>query len=463
VVKKKRKLARKGRGKIAMSEVLRNPRHGCDLHGALQTLEDMPGVVPIVHAGAGCVYQNYLAHRASGYAAGELSGPQIPATEVIEKQIVFGGASRLREEIKNAAKILRGDLYVVLGSCEAAMVGDDLAAMVKEAADIGIPVIAYASAGFRGGSHTGYAQLMKTIVRQLPSVKNILGGKTPGLVNVTGILPKADPFYRGDLQELERLLAGAGIHANTFFGSRGKARDREHIAQAEHTLVFSHWGIPVARELEELYGIAYTVFDSLPMGISLVRDFFSRLSSLVHTDEEETQNFLTTEEEKYAYYMEAFANAWYTHALSRRVALVGDTAAVIRFSSFLRKCLGTVVSTAVITDIYAQGEEARRPSVLDGLAGEVFASRDGQEIGKIIDAADVDMVLGSSQEALAARSRGIPHLEISAPVESRVFLDKTYAGTRGALCFLEDYAEAVMRGSYGQDEKIRRLLRPIVF
>ena len=135
-----------------MGEILRNPRQGCDLHGALQTLEALKGAAAIVHANAGCVYQHYLSDKAGCLAEGSVFGPAVPSTEVIEKQIVFGGASRLREEIKNAAKVIDASLYVVLGSCEAAMVGDDLASITREALDSGIPALCYFSAGFRGAA-----------------------------------------------------------------------------------------------------------------------------------------------------------------------------------------------------------------------------------------------------------------------------------------------------------------------
>ena len=45
-----------------MSDVIKNPRNGCALHGALQTIQEIEGVVPVVHANAGCGVINYLAN-----------------------------------------------------------------------------------------------------------------------------------------------------------------------------------------------------------------------------------------------------------------------------------------------------------------------------------------------------------------------------------------------------------------
>ncbi len=37
-----------------MADIIKNPRNGCALHGALQTVQEIDGVVPVVHANAGC-------------------------------------------------------------------------------------------------------------------------------------------------------------------------------------------------------------------------------------------------------------------------------------------------------------------------------------------------------------------------------------------------------------------------
>ncbi|MDR1902354.1 MAG: hydrogenase, partial [Treponema sp.] len=97
-----------------MHEIIRNPRHGCDLHGALKTVEALNDAVPIVHANAGCVYQHYLSDGSGRLAGGGVWGPEVPGTEITEKHVVFGGASRLREQIKNTVKVIDGSLYVVL-------------------------------------------------------------------------------------------------------------------------------------------------------------------------------------------------------------------------------------------------------------------------------------------------------------------------------------------------------------
>jgi nitrogenase molybdenum-iron protein beta chain len=428
-----------------MRNILSNPRYGCELHGCLKTLEEISGVVPIVHANAGCVYQHYLSDRRGCLAGGGVYGPEIPATEVIEKQIVFGGASRLREEIKNAAKVIGGSLYVILGSCESAMVGDDIAAMAREARSISLPAVFYSSAGFRGGSHSGYSKILRALIRQLPELKKINAEKIHGLVNVFGILPKTDIFYKGDLMEIRRLLEAAGLEANLFFGAGNGAASLEKSAQAEHSLVFSHWGRGPAKELEELYGIPYTVFDSLPLGPDEVKSLFTSLSSILQIDKERSRLFLEKEEEQYRYLLRSLANTWYAEGLGKNIVLAGDTAVTRRVGSFLKRELGLAVSAVILTDRCGPAEEL--PPLPEGLGEAVYGSGDSGEIEEIIRGTKAEFVLGSILELPVARSLEIPHLVISAPNGGGVPLHTTYAGITGAYFLIEDYASAVVRNN----------------
>jgi len=405
------------------------PRWGCELHGALRTVEAISGAVPVVHANAGCVYQAYLAGRAEQLACGRVHGPETPATEVIEKQIVFGGASRLREELKNAAKVFGAgkNLYVVLGSCEAAMVGDDLAAMTREALEAGIPAAYYGSAGFRCAVHGGYAGVMSALFKQIPDFARFFPGEgegqKPGLVNVLGILPGTDIFYKGDLLEMRRLLEAAGLEPNLFFGPRNGVTALLRAARAQRSLVFSRWGLEPARELEARYGVPYTVFDSLPLGVPQTRAFFERLTPLLPVDRENLAAFLDREEEDWRFLLYSMADAYYREGLQRRAALVGDAALSARLGPFLSEELGTVVEAVLVTDGPA-------PSVPEAEA-----------------IAGVDMILGSALEAPLARKMAVPHLIVSSPNAGQIPLHKTYAGPRGALFFLEDFAAAVLRGA----------------
>jgi nitrogenase molybdenum-iron protein beta chain len=124
-----------------MSVHVESPRNACALIGALQTIQAIEGFVPIIHSTAGCALQQYLGGSVAGggVGAGLAEGATVSSSNISEKHVVFGGSSRLREQIKNTVKVLKGDL------CSPDrlrhMVGDDIPAMAKEAREQGLPVI----------------------------------------------------------------------------------------------------------------------------------------------------------------------------------------------------------------------------------------------------------------------------------------------------------------------------------
>ncbi len=439
-----------------MEAVIENPRNGCGLHGAIQTIEEIQGIIPIVHSNAGCAVQNYLANKASGFGNGYVSGFSIPGTNVQERHIIFGGASRLREQIKNTIKVVEGDLYIVLNSCESAMVGDDIASMTKEAVEQGEPVIDCLIAGFHGDSHYGYEKVVTDIIQKLPTVKSSTQEKEAKLVNILGILPQKDIYFKGDIAEIKRILEGIGLKVNTFFNSENGVKEFWKAPNASLNLVFSKWGITAADKLKELYGIPSLIFQTIPTGILEVEKFVQTLAEQLELNQEEVSDFLQKEEKIFNYHFRSIADSFYEDDVSRTIAVVGDESNVIRIVSFLKEYLGAVVEVVVITDFFPSAEIPRdkKAEELRELAHEVYFTQDGTEIRNILVDSEAELILGSSLENGAAEEKEILNLEISYPVYNKTIINKSYAGVRGALTLTEDYITKIKESNYLREKRI---------
>jgi len=83
-----------------LSTFIDRPRYACSMGGALATLRAIPRAIPIVHASAGCGQNLYIAYSNGGayLGGGYCGGNAIPSSNVIERDIVFGGEDRLREQ-----------------------------------------------------------------------------------------------------------------------------------------------------------------------------------------------------------------------------------------------------------------------------------------------------------------------------------------------------------------------------
>jgi nitrogenase molybdenum-iron protein beta chain len=431
-----------------MALTLEQPALGCTLHGALHSAAAVPGVVPVVHATAGCAVQAWRNGAADGWAGPDpLGGLAVPASNIFERQVVFGATARLREQIKNTAKVVDGRLLVVLSSCATEMIGDDVPAMAKEARDQGLPVVSIASAGFHGSAHHGYALFLKGVLAR----SEILGPtleRDQTLVNLLGIVPRQDAFWEGELAEWSRLLAGIGLRANPVFGPDGGVAGLRDLTRAGLSLVLSPWGAEVAHHLERAAGVPWLDAGGLPVGAAATGEVLHALARRLGLDAPAVEAFLAAEARREDHHLARLAEAYYRHDLQRDFALVAGSLQAPGIAAFLIGTLGWLPCTIVIADGPPETSrpdlERRIAAAIEGFAARVLFSEDAAEIDAAVVAGGAEIVLGRAVEAPAAAALGVPLVQVAFPVTDRLVLDGGLSGGRGAVTLTEEIARAVL-------------------
>ncbi|CAH2601295.1 Vanadium nitrogenase [Rhodovastum atsumiense] len=440
------------------------PGTGCALHGALLSAAAVPGVVPILHATAGCAVQ--AGHGGTAGAAGWSGGLGVPATNVFEKQVVFGATARLREQIKNAVKILDGQLYVVLSSCATEMIGDDIPAMAKEAREQGLPVIDVATAGFRGPAHEGYTLFLKGVLAQAGRL-GAPGPRDPALVNLLGIVPGQDVFWEGELAEWSRLLAGIGLRANPLFGPDGGVDGLRDLPRAAISLVFSPWGLEVARGLEQSAGVPWLDAGGLPVGVEASAELLRALAARLGADAAPVEAVIAAERRREDHALLRLAEAWHRLELQREFALVAGSLQVPGLVRFLVGTLGWLPRTIVVTDALPEPARAALEATLaattEGFEARVLFSDNAAEIADAVLAQGAEIVLGRAFERDVAERLGVPLVELAFPVADRLVLDSFYSGPRGARRLIEEIGRAALAGGRAPAEDTQPALpTPVV-
>ena len=393
-----------------MARPLERPGVGCALHGALHSAAAVPGVVPILHATAGCGIQAHRNGAAAGWVGPDpLGGMAAPGSNVFEKQVVFGATARLREQIKNTVKVIDGQLYVVLSSCATEMIGDDVPAMAKEARDQGMKVLSLASAGFRGSAHDGYVAFLKGVLAH-HDLLGPAGGREPLLVNLLGIVPRQDAFWEGELAEWSRLLAGIGLRANPLFGPDGGVDGLRDLTRAGMSLVFSPWGAEVAGLLERDFGVPWLEAGGLPVGAAATAEVLRALAGRMSLDAPQVEQFIAAETRREDHHLHRLAELYYRHDLQRDFALVAGSLQAAGLVRFLVETLGWTPRTVVIADT---PPEAARPALrrrlsatTGGFGARVLFSEDAGEIEAAILEQGAEIVLGRAVERAAADRAG---------------------------------------------------------
>ena len=424
-----------------MSEIMENPKGGCALAGINSVLGALDRVCPIFHSGPGCCMQSSASEQGqSGHKSScFVSSVSIPSSNMLEKEVVFGGVNKLRTTIQGAVDIIDADAYFVLTGCTAGIIGDDIASVTNEFLEKGIPVYPIETPGFTGDSNLGYETvwntfLDKVIERDVP--------KDDKLVNIFGIIPYHDPFWSGTLEEIDRILSRLGLKVNTFFTKGQGIEDVKKSSAAALNIIVNPWLFKgPAAKYESKFGVPSLRIPGLFVGATDTTKFVRAVGEALNLDKDLVEKVIADEENYvYNYLGQAIGVlSW------KRFAVVADANNAVGFTRYLANDYSftpvlVIVSEPVfrpedketiikeITDL----EYARPPKVL-------FLT-DQYEINQAIreEEQEITLLVGSSNDREIALEKDIQFILGSFPMSERLIFNRTYAGYRGSLTFTED-------------------------
>ncbi len=445
-----------------MSKFVDRPRYTCSLGGALATLRAIPRAVPIIHASAGCGHNLHNAiNSGAGYiGGGYCGGLSLPSSNVAERDIVFGGEDRLREQIQATLEIMDGDVFFILTGCMVEMIGDDLEAVTSEFTGCGKTIIAVHTPSFRGNSYTGYELVMDALIQKFITKQDV---KDPKAVNILGVVPAQDVFWKGNLRELKRLLEKLGLTVNTFFGEGETLEDIRNSGKASLNIVVSDiHGVQAAESFEEFRGIPF-ITTGFPIGAAATEEFLKTVSKALGIDSSLTGAVIREEKAVYYDYLERLADLYNDIDMQRYAVVVGDSSYAPAITRFLSDELGWLPELTVITDFLDDKQKStvsgRFENYESGLKPNVRFDTDASSVKRYIaevwprnrndryyDSFSPTVVLGSVFERDLAVEFGFPLLTVSYPVTNRVVLDRAYAGAKGALSIVEDLFGLLVAG-----------------
>ncbi|MDA8126249.1 MAG: hypothetical protein M0009_13810 [Deltaproteobacteria bacterium] len=445
---------------MATNTFIERQRSFCALGGALLTATALADTVPILHASMGCgtsIYFNQIG--STGYlGAGYCGGTATPSSNVGENEIVFGGIDRLREQVGNTLKIVEGKLYIILTGCMTDIIGDDIQAVVREFKAEGAPLIGAETGGFKGDGYRGYDLLLQALFRDFVEQK---AEKVKKKVNLWGIVPGQDPFWRGNLRNLSDLLERLGLQVNTFFGDDAGLEELKSAGDAELNIVASRtYGVEAARVFEEVHGTPF-LSTALPIGPTATAAFLRQVASAAGVPTGTVEALIAAEAGRYYRHIDRIADAYNDLDFQRYAVVVGDANYAPALTGFLANDFGWLPELTVVTDDIP---EDRRDPVRTDLAdlasgyktGLVFET-DTSEVARhlaaawprsngqrLYDAFSPAFVVGSALDREFAIGIGAGHLSVSFPVGNRVVLNRGYAGYEGAMSLIEDLLSVVV-------------------
>lgn len=443
-----------------MSSYIEKPRTTCSLGGALAVLSSMPGVIPISHTASGCAgnLSNATAFNSGYCGSSYCSGQNVPVSNIGEFQVIFGGGNRLKEEIESTFELLEGDLFVVTTGCMTEIIADDLYSVVKEFEDQGKPILYVNTPSFEGDAYAGYDLVLDGIFNNyLKPVKK----KDPTLVNIFGVVPLLDPFFRGDLEEIKRLLEKLGLKVNTFFTSDQTFQNIKSAPKAALNIVLSRThGVKLAKAFEKKHKTPYLIAD-IPVGAEQTDEFLKLVASKLDIEKKVVNKVINEENKVYYSYVERLADLICDSEFKFYYNVVSNSSTALPYAEFLEKELGWIPENIFISEALKKRdiagiEEAFAQKKLRGqLTFEPHATQIQRKMTEAMVRSNGAFyqnthtpvyVLGSTFEKSFIQKNASAGLYVSYPVYNRVVLDRGYAGYRGGLHLFEDIFSSLVAG-----------------
>ncbi len=364
-----------------------NPLWPCAMTGAAACLAGFDGMSVVIHGSSGCYY----------YPATLIHAP-LHGTFILENEVILGTGDRLREvigELKGG-----GTRIAVITTCVPAILGEDIRGMFED-----LDVLLVDSPGFSGDAETGYARALAALAPQTTT-------EADG-VNIDGIC-LLDPFWRGNLMEIQRLLSRASIPAGTVF-----CRD-----DLRRTVTASQVTIGTNGDFSSGVGS----FLGGTLGMDAVRETFGELGNrFCESDISPVFEELSRQEEEIVRVCDKYLRRF-------------DPPSVVVFAgaSYAAAAAG-MLEGYLDADILFLG--TRNPCTGTRYPSSVVAGLD--EVLNLIRTQDPDLILGSSFERQVCGDRAF--LGITPPLRGSVRLAPVpLAGITGALFFMEQALNACM-------------------
>lgn len=435
-----------------MGDFIERAKFSCALGGALTTIAAIHKAVPIVHAAGGCAsalsgtYNLSAGYRGVGYCGGGM----IPTSNISQSNIVFGGEDKLDRQIEATLDYLEGDIYIAISGCQTEMIGDDVVSVAERYRDR--KVIGVNTPGFLGNTLRGYDAVLTALIKEFVEVTDEKEEKT---INLLGIVPGHDVFYRGNISMIEQLLGKIGVKTNSFFGDGETVEEIKNYGKAALTIVLSvSAGQLAADAFESVHGIPY-VTTELPIGPKAAAQFLRLVGEKLGVDSALVEKVIE-EETKYFYsYFERIVDVVSDLDYQRYAIVITDSYYAYPLTEFVTEQLGWIphfVSVNDLTDEKVRTEyaakferltSAAKPQVIfedkvGYTAKKLRASWQYNNNQKYYDALSPAYLIGSIVERDLAAQYNAGFLTVAFPISNRAVLNKGYAGFRGALSLTED-------------------------
>jgi nitrogenase molybdenum-cofactor synthesis protein NifE len=225
-------------------------QRACVFCGSRVVLYPIADALHLVHGPVGCAAYTWDIRGALS------SGPELHrlsfSTDLRERDVIFGGEKKLAAALEELIGRHRPKAAFVYSTCIVGLIGDDLEAVCREAANrSGIPVIPVQSEGFKGNKRAGYLAACNAMFR-------LVGTGDPKGIGPVSVNLFGDFNLAGETWIIRDYLKRMGVEVVANVTGDGRVDDIRRCHGAALNLVQCSGSTQdLARMMQERYGIPF--------------------------------------------------------------------------------------------------------------------------------------------------------------------------------------------------------------
>ena len=226
-------------------------QRACVFCGARVVLNPITDAIHLVHGPIGCA--SYTWDIRGSLSSGSDLYRFSFSTDLKENDVIFGGEKKLALAIDELVAKYQPELVFVYSTCIVGVIGDDLEAVCKAAANkYGIEVLPVQSSGFIGNKSAGYRAACDAMLRLIKPEADDLVRKSKS-INYLG-----DFNLAGEVWIIKKYLKQVGIDINVAFTGDASYKTLKTATRASLNIVQCAGSmIYLAKQMKELYDIPY--------------------------------------------------------------------------------------------------------------------------------------------------------------------------------------------------------------
>lgn len=247
---------------------------GCAFDGAKIVLQPITDVAHLIHAPLACE-GNSWDNRGAASSGSDLWRTSF-TTDLTELDIVMGqGERKLFRAIREISERYAPPAIFVYSTCVTALIGDDIEAVCRRAAEkLGLPVVPVNAPGFVGSKNLGNKLAGEALL------DHVIGTREPDDVTPYDVNILGEFNLSGEFWMVRPLLEKLGMRVRACIPGDARYHDIATAHRAKATMmVCSTALINLARKMEERFGIPY--FEGSFYGISDTSDALRQLARLL--------------------------------------------------------------------------------------------------------------------------------------------------------------------------------------